>query len=40
LGQADTLIGASALIYGATLVTGNAKHFPMPELTVEDWSHP
>lgn len=38
LSQADCLIAAAALGVGATLATGNAKHFPMPELTVEDWS--
>lgn len=40
LGRADALIAASALVYGATLATSNVKDFPMPELTVEDWSPP
>jgi predicted nucleic acid-binding protein len=30
----DAVIAASALQVGATLVTTNARHFPMPELTV------
>jgi predicted nucleic acid-binding protein len=37
LSQADCLIAAAALGVGATLATGNPKHFPMPELAVEHW---
>jgi predicted nucleic acid-binding protein len=34
LGVADTLIAATALQYGLTLITDNKKDFPMPELTI------
>ena len=34
LGDADAVIAASALHDGLTLVTTNARHFPMPELAV------
>jgi predicted nucleic acid-binding protein len=34
LSDADTLIAASALQHGLTLITTNPKHFPMPEVTV------
>jgi predicted nucleic acid-binding protein len=34
LGGPDAVIAASALQAGAALVTTNARHFPMPELTV------
>jgi predicted nucleic acid-binding protein len=37
LSQADCLIAAAALNSGARLATGNPRHFPMPELTVEHW---
>jgi predicted nucleic acid-binding protein len=37
LSQADCLIAAAALGVGASLATGNPKHFPMPELRVEHW---
>jgi predicted nucleic acid-binding protein len=37
LHQADCLIAAAAVGVGATLATGNPRHFPMPEVTVEDW---
>jgi predicted nucleic acid-binding protein len=37
LSQADCLIAAAAIGIGARLVTGNPKHFPMPELDVEHW---
>lgn len=37
LHQADCLIAAAALGVGASLATGNPRHFPMPELIVEDW---
>lgn len=30
----DMLIAATALEYGLTLITGNRKHFPVPELTL------
>lgn len=30
----DTLIAATALEHGLTLITANRKHFPMPELTL------
>ncbi|MGH9770125.1 MAG: type II toxin-antitoxin system VapC family toxin [Candidatus Acidiferrales bacterium] len=32
LSLADTLIAATALEHGLTLITDNRKHFPMPEL--------
>jgi len=32
---ADALLAATVLEAGAKLVTGNVKHFPMPELAVE-----
>ncbi|PZS26125.1 MAG: VapC toxin family PIN domain ribonuclease [Pseudonocardiales bacterium] len=38
LHQADCLIGAVTAGIGARLATGNAKDFPMPELTVEEWA--
>ena len=34
LGDADAVIAATALYYELDLVTTNARHFPMPELTV------
>jgi len=34
LGEGDAIIAATALCHRLTLVTTNAKHFPMPELTV------
>lgn len=34
LSLADVLIAATALHYGLTLITDNAKHFPMRELTL------
>lgn len=34
LGLADTLIAATALHYGFTLITDNKKDFPMPELNI------
>jgi len=34
VGDADAVIAASALHDGLTLVTTNARHFPMPELAV------
>lgn len=37
LHQADCLIAAAAVGVGARLATGNPRHFPMPEVTVEDW---
>ncbi len=37
LHQADCLIGAVTAGIGARLATGNTKHFPMPEVTVEEW---
>lgn len=37
LSQADCLIAAAAVGVGASLASGNPKHFPMPELTVERW---
>lgn len=38
LSQSDCLIGAAAVASGARLATGNPKHFPFAELTVEHWS--
>lgn len=37
LHQGDCLIAATAVEHNAVLVTGNVKHFPMPELAVEHW---
>ena len=37
LSQADCLIASAAVGAGARLITGNPKHFPMPELVVEHW---
>ena len=38
LPDADLLIGAIALAHGATLVTGNARHFErMPGVLLENW---
>ena len=34
LALADTLIAATAVEYGLTLITNNGKHFPMPELSL------
>jgi tRNA(fMet)-specific endonuclease VapC len=34
LGDADAIIAASAMYLNLTLVTTNARHFPMSELTV------
>src|SRR4051812_7355662 len=34
LSTTDCLIAAIALEYRATIVTGNIRHFPMPELTL------
>jgi predicted nucleic acid-binding protein len=37
LSQADCLIAAAALGTGATLATGNPRHFPMAEIALEHW---
>jgi len=37
--DADVLIAAHALEYGATLVTGNTGHFHDTGVRVEDWNH-
>jgi hypothetical protein len=37
LSQADCLIAAAAVRVGASLATGNPRHFPMVELEVEHW---
>jgi predicted nucleic acid-binding protein len=37
LAQADCLIAAAAVSTGVPLATGNPKHFPMSELSVEHW---
>jgi predicted nucleic acid-binding protein len=37
LAHADCLIAASALAIGGRLATGNPKHFPMRELSIEHW---
>jgi predicted nucleic acid-binding protein len=31
----DAMIGATAMTRGLTLITTNARHFPMPEITVQ-----
>lgn len=36
----DLAIAALAVMRGLPLATGNAKHFPMPELRVEQWPPP
>ena len=36
----DTAIAATAAIRNFPLATGNAKDFPMPELSVEHWPAP
>jgi len=35
LGLTDTMIAAVALLNGLPLITGNAKHYPMPELRLQ-----
>lgn len=37
LSQADCLIAAAAVGVGARLASGNPKHFPMADVTVEHW---
>lgn len=37
LSQADCLITAAAAGVGASLATGNPKHFPMQDIVVEHW---
>jgi predicted nucleic acid-binding protein len=37
LAVTDTVIAATAALRGVPLLTGNVKHFPMPELQVERW---
>jgi predicted nucleic acid-binding protein len=37
LSQADCLIGAAASLAGATLITGNPKHFPAADIDVAHW---
>ena len=37
LTQSDCLIAAAALAVGGRLATGNPRHFPFDELTVEHW---
>ncbi len=34
LSIADTLIAATAMAYGAGLVTGNVKHYPQPGMMI------
>jgi len=34
IGDADAVIAASAIHHKLTLVTTNARHFPMPELSI------
>jgi predicted nucleic acid-binding protein len=31
----DAIIAATAMTHGLTLVTTNARHFPMPEVSVQ-----
>lgn len=37
LAQADCLVAAAAVGVSARLATANVRHFPMPELAVEEW---
>lgn len=37
LSQADCLVAAAALAHGATVATGNRRHFPMDGVRVEHW---
>jgi predicted nucleic acid-binding protein len=37
LSQSDCLVAAAAVSAGARLATGNPRHFPFSELTVEHW---
>lgn len=37
LSQADCLVAAAARFSGATLATGNPRHFPMDGIVVEHW---
>lgn len=37
LSQADCLVAAVGFTRGATVATGNPRHFPMPEIRVEHW---
>lgn len=37
LSQADCLVAAVAATHGATVATGNPRHFPMDGLRVEHW---
>jgi tRNA(fMet)-specific endonuclease VapC len=40
-GDADLIIGATALEHGRALVTGNTAHFAwIPGLTLDDWRQP
>jgi len=39
LSLADTLIAATVLEYGASLITANRKDFPMPELVLYPLEH-
>lgn len=34
LEPADTLVAATALEYGLTLITNNRRHFPMPDIQI------
>lgn len=37
LAQADCLVAAAAVGVSARLATADVRHFPMPELAVEEW---
>ncbi len=37
LSQSDCLIAAAARSADAVLATGNPRHFPMPDVTVQHW---
>jgi len=36
LATTDVIIAATAIVYGLTLLTKNVKHYPLPELEIEE----